>query len=93
MNLYVTLKGKDAKACSSFAEASQIAQQFRDTADYGFAIGGDQYASFKTGRVYDAATNKQIAHVSYNGRVWHGTARQWTSQTEEIKETLLAVTN
>ena len=93
MNLYVTLKGKDAKACSSFAEAAQIAKQFRDTADYGFPIGGDQYSRFQTGRVFDAATDKQIAHVSYNGRVWHGTARQWTAQTMEIKDGLLCASN
>ena len=92
MNLYVTLKGKEARACQSFAEASKIAQQFRDTADYGFAIGSEDYSRLRAGRIFDADTNKQIAHVSYNGRVWRGTAAKWTRDTEEIKENSLPET-
>ena len=26
-----------------------------------------------------------VAHVAYNGRMWVGAAREWTSATQEIK--------
>ena len=80
MRMYVTLKGNEAREVNSFAEASTIAQKFRDTADYGFPIGGTEYSRLNAGRIFDAEANKQIAHVSYNGRVWRGTARQWNSK-------------
>lgn len=80
--MIVTLKGKQAIEVQTFAEASKVVQHFRDTADYGFAIGGDQYSRWQVGRIFEGS--KQIAHVSYNGRIWQGTARQWNRDTQEI---------
>jgi hypothetical protein len=78
--MIVTLKGKRTVEASTFAEASTVVQQFRDTADYGSPIGSGTYADWRVGRIFDG--KRQIAFVSYNGRVWQGT--EWTLDAKEI---------
>ena len=59
----------------SFKEASEVCQKFIEDNDLG---GGN----WNGGRIFDD-DGKEIAHVSYNGRVWEG--KSWTPTTKEIE--------
>jgi len=48
---------------ASFGEASLIYAALRDRS-------GHDVNSMPEGRIYDAATEKLVARLSYNGRVW-----------------------
>ena len=48
-----------------FAEASRLYAALRDQSGYGAS-------RMPEGRIYDAATEKLVANLSYNGRVWQG---------------------
>lgn len=61
---------------SSFEEAARVCQAFIAKHELG---GGNWYG----GAVRDAR-GRQIAYVSYNGRVWPGRASEWTPGTKEI---------
>jgi len=48
---------------ADFAAASRVCREFIDSHD----LGGSGWCG---GRIVDVATNKTVAKVSYNGRVW-----------------------
>jgi len=48
---------------ASFAEASRIYAELRDRS-------GHDVNTMPEGRIYDAETNKLVANLSYNGKVW-----------------------
>ena len=60
----------------SYKEASEVCRKFIDDNELGSG-------NWDGGQIFDHTQKKQIAHVSYNGRVWKG--KEWTSTTEEIK--------
>jgi hypothetical protein len=66
-DLLVTTKGRNAIAITNLDEAVSVCANFRNTADYGFAIGANDYYGYKTGRVFNG--KKQIAQIHYNGRI------------------------
>ena len=49
----------------SYAEASRLYSALRDRSCQGAS-------RMPEGRIYDAATEKLVARVSYNGRIWAG---------------------
>ena len=59
---------------SSFKEASELCRKYIEDND----LGGGNWSG---GAITE--NRKQIAHVSYNGRVWEG--KNWSSTTKEIK--------
>ena len=65
--MFVTLKGKHAVEVVSLEQAVLICANYRDTADYGFMIGAEQYYRGKAGRVMQG--DRKIAQIHYNGRV------------------------
>lgn len=63
---------KMAFECGSLQECSETYSNVRD----GLGLGASRLgpaALFQDG--------KQVGHISYNGRVWAGTAKAWTAQT------------
>lgn len=60
---------------SSFAEASKICQKYIDDND----LGGGNWTG---GAIYE--DGKQIAYVSYNGRIWEG--KEWNARGKELFE-------
>ena len=61
--MYVSLTRKKAVEVESLAAASAAVRQFIELNDFGSS-------DFVGGEVYDFSTNKLIAKVSYNGRIW-----------------------
>jgi len=61
---------------TSFADASETCRKWIDQHGLG---GGNWYG----GEIYDG-TGKQIANVSYNGRVWQGVLTATTTEQQEI---------
>lgn len=76
---YTMAIGKRRYAVSSLAEASAMFCAARDKA-------GTGASQTPTPMVFDAATGKLVAHVSYNGRVWAGHPRDWTPRTKPLLE-------
>lgn len=72
-SLFGCEKNKSIKV-NSFKEASDVCKKFID--DNGLGSG-----NWEGGQIFDDA-GKQIAHVSYNGRVWEG--KTWTPNAKEI---------
>ena len=70
--LYGAEKNKKVSV-SSFEEASEVVQAFIHENDLGSG-------NWSGGAIFEG--KKQIAFVSYNGRVWEGT--EWTSKAKEI---------
>ena len=61
--MYVSLTRKKAVEVESFTAASVAVRKFIELNDYGSS-------DFLGGEVYDSSTDKLIAKVSYNGRIW-----------------------
>ena len=61
--MYVSLTRKKAVEVESFTAASFAVRKFIELNDYGSS-------DFLGGEVYDSVTNKLIAKISYNGRIW-----------------------
>jgi hypothetical protein len=76
----VYLTKKQHAFVGSFAEASQAVRSYIESEDLGST---EWYRRGGQGKVY-ATSNllKQIAHVSYNGRVWEGIDTFKPGQTE-----------
>ncbi len=58
--------------CGSLQECSETYSNVRD----GLGLGASRLSAaalFQDGKV--------VGHISYNGRVWAGSAKDWTSQT------------
>jgi hypothetical protein len=67
--MYVSLTRKSAVEVGSLSEASTEVRSFIEMNDLGSS-------DFIGGEVYDSYTNKLIAKVSYNGRIWDTTGRE-----------------
>jgi hypothetical protein len=67
--MYVSLTRKNAVEVGSLSEASTEVRRFIEMNDLGSS-------DFIGGEVYDSCTNKLIAKVSYNGRIWDTTGRE-----------------
>jgi hypothetical protein len=61
--MYVSPTRKKAVEIQSLSEASSEVRKFIDMNGFGLS-------DFFGGEVYDSTTNKLIAKVSYNGRIW-----------------------
>jgi hypothetical protein len=61
--MYVSLTRKNAVEVESLSAASVAVRKFIELNDFGSS-------DFSGGEVYDSSTNKLIAKVSYNGRIW-----------------------
>ena len=61
------------------AEASKVVRDFINNNND--PIGS---SAFQGGEVRRVGERRAFAHVSYNGRVWEGTARKWTADTKEV---------
>lgn len=61
--MYVSLTRKKAVEVESLTPASFTVRKFIELNDYGSS-------DFLGGEVYDSVTNKLIAKISYNGRIW-----------------------
>lgn len=70
--LYGAKKNKKVSV-SSFEEASEVVNKFIHENDLGSG-------NWSGGAIFE--NGKQIAHVSYNGRVWEGT--EWNTNGKEI---------
>lgn len=57
---------------SCFRDASEIYCNMRDNS-------GEGGSTWEDGRIFNDA-GEQIAYVSYNGRVWSGSAKTWSSK-------------
>ena len=68
------LPAKRVVPVATFREAAEVCQRFID--DHGLGMG-----NWSGGEVRDVATNKVVALVSYNGRVWTP-ERQWQKRQE-----------
>lgn len=73
MTMQISLGGRKYPA-ASFAEASNLMLGY--CMDYGL---GNSDLRRGDGDLTDG--KRVVAHVSYNGRVWDGTAREWTNAT------------
>ena len=62
--MYVSLTRKKAVEVESLPAASAAVRQFIELNDFGSS-------DFLGGEIYDSSTNKLIAKVSYNGRIWN----------------------
>ena len=60
----------------SFKEASELCQRYIEFN----GLGGGNWAG---GQIFE--NGKQIAFVSYNGRVWEGSNSDWSSDAKEIE--------
>ena len=61
--MYVSLTRKKAIEVESLPAASAAIRQFIELNGFGSS-------DFAGGNVYNSSTNKLIAKVSYNGRIW-----------------------
>ena len=61
--MYVSLTRKKAIEVESLPAASAAVRQFIELNDFGSS-------DFMGGEVYDSSTNRLIAKISYNGRIW-----------------------
>ena len=61
--MYVSLTRKKAVEVESLSAASVAVRKFIELNDFGSS-------DFSGGEVYDSSTNKLVAKVSYNGRIW-----------------------
>lgn len=73
--MYVTLTRRRAIEVRSLADASLEVRRFIDMNGFGSS-------DFFGGEVYDFATNKLIAKISYNGRIWDTNGCEITSRSE-----------
>ena len=62
--MYVSLTRKKAVEVESLPAASAAVRQFIELNNFGSS-------DFVGGEIYDSSTNKLIAKVSYNGRIWN----------------------
>ena len=62
--MYVSLTRKKAVEVESLPAASAAVRQFIELNDFGAS-------DFVGGEIYDSSTNRFIAKVSYNGRIWN----------------------
>jgi hypothetical protein len=69
--MYVSLTRKKAVEVESFTAASIAVRKFIELNDYG--------SSDFLGGVYNSTTNKLIAKVSYNGRIWNADGQEIVS--------------
>lgn len=81
---YVHLSGEGAPTMNvriDYADqASAVVQLYRDKYDLGSSQMGEG-----AGEIFDPG-GKQIGHVSYNGRVWSGTAKEWKAGAKPLQE-------
>ncbi len=62
--MYVSLTRKKAVEVESLSAASVAVRNFIELNDLGSS-------DFGGGEIYDSSTNRLIAKVSYNGRIWN----------------------
>lgn len=74
--------GSNVREIASFEEAGRLWDQLRGGMEEGGA-GGASNAPGVT--IVDLDSGKTLAHISYNGRMWEGEAKDWTSKTREIE--------
>lgn len=67
-SLQVKITTGRIRAVADYAEASALCRAYIDSK----GIGNSRWSG---GEIY--RDGKQVAYVSYNGRVWKGTARGW----------------
>ena len=68
-HVYVSLTRKKAVEVENFAAASIAVRKFIEQNDFGSS-------DFIGGEVYDSSTDKLIAKISYNGRIWGADGHQ-----------------
>lgn len=73
--------GKKSYPIASFADASRMVCAARDKSGVGSS-------RFKDPIIYEG--DKAVAHVSYNGRVWAGSPREWTAKSTPLCEAAYA---
>lgn len=73
--MHVALTRRKTVPVSSFEEASKVCRKY--ITDRG--LGSNWYG----GDISDSS-GKIVAHVSYNGRVWEGSCRDWQPNTQEL---------
>ena len=70
--LEVTIKGQGTKVATDLAMASRIFIEFRDANGEGAS---------RTPVAYIKLNGKRWGHISYNGRVWAGSPKNWVPGT------------
>ncbi len=74
--MYIMKVGKKTYPVADFATASQLTNAARDRS----GVGANRF----TNPLLFDKTGKQVAYVSYNGRVWAGAPRDWAPDRQPL---------